>query len=117
MPEKNYMVVHARPDHSFRIPRPDLSQELGTPNACNQCHADKKPAWAAEAIARWYGPERRQEPGFAATLAAARAGRREALPGLLALLRDPPPHEDADTAWQESCETLPVGQVVDLHGG
>ena len=89
MPEKNYMVVHARPDHSFRIPRPDLSQKLGTPNACNQCHANKNPAWAAEAVARWYGPERRQEPGFAATFAAARAGRSEALPGLLALLRDP----------------------------
>lgn len=89
MPEKNYMVVHARPDHSFRIPRPDLSQELGTPNACNQCHADKNPAWAAEAVARWYGPERRQEPGFAATFAAARAGRADALPGLIALLRDP----------------------------
>lgn len=89
MPEKNYMVVHARPDHSFRIPRPDLSQKLGTPNACNQCHANKSPAWAAEAVARWYGLERRQEPGFAATFAAARAGRREALPGLLSLLRDP----------------------------
>ncbi len=89
MPEKNYMRVHARPDHSFRIPRPDLSQQLGTPNACNQCHANKTALWAADAIDRWYGPQRRQEPSFAAVFAAARAGRSEALPGLLALLRDP----------------------------
>ena len=89
MPEKNYMRVHARPDHSFRIPRPDLSQQLGTPDACTQCHANKRPAWAADAVARWYGPQRRQEPGFGETLAAARAGRPEALPGLIALLRNP----------------------------
>jgi predicted CXXCH cytochrome family protein len=68
---------------------PTSHRKLGTPNACNQCHANKSPAWAAEAVARWYGPERRLEPGFATTFAAARAGRREALPGLLALLRDP----------------------------
>src|SRR5262249_52348 len=34
MPTRNYMVVHARRDHSIRIPRPDLSVTLGTPNAC-----------------------------------------------------------------------------------
>ena len=41
MPARNYMVVDVRHDHSFRIPRPDLSVELGTPNACNDCHRDK----------------------------------------------------------------------------
>ncbi|MGD9290577.1 MAG: multiheme c-type cytochrome, partial [Desulfobacterales bacterium] len=38
MPERPYMVIDYRADHSFRIPRPDLSVELGTPNACNRCH-------------------------------------------------------------------------------
>src|SRR5262249_11350144 len=42
---------------SFRIPRPDLSVELGTRNACNDCHTDKPAEWAAGAIDRWYGPE------------------------------------------------------------
>ncbi|MCB1237299.1 MAG: hypothetical protein KDM91_19705, partial [Verrucomicrobiae bacterium] len=46
MPTKNYMVVDARRDHSIRIPRPDLSKKLGTPNACNQCHTDKDVDWA-----------------------------------------------------------------------
>ena len=41
MPTKTYMVVHARRDHSIRVPRPDLSLSIGTPNACNQCHADR----------------------------------------------------------------------------
>ena len=44
MPARTYMVVDRRHDHSFRIPRPDLSVKLGTPNACNDCHADKPPA-------------------------------------------------------------------------
>ena len=41
MPARTYMVVDERHDHSFRIPRPDLSVKLGTPNACNDCHRDK----------------------------------------------------------------------------
>ena len=41
MPETTYMGVDPRRDHSMRIPRPDLSVVMGTPNACNQCHQDK----------------------------------------------------------------------------
>src|SRR3984893_16444002 len=59
MPTRTYMVVDRRHDHSFRIPRPDLSTNLDTPNACNDCHADKSPQWAAGAIERWHGGERK----------------------------------------------------------
>ena len=38
MPETTYMEVDPRRDHSIRIPRPDLSVQLGTPNACSRCH-------------------------------------------------------------------------------
>jgi predicted CXXCH cytochrome family protein len=55
MPTTTYMVVDPRHDHSMRVPRPDQSATLGTPNACNQCHADRKPQWAAEAIRKWTG--------------------------------------------------------------
>jgi Tetratricopeptide repeat len=58
MPARTYMVVDTRHDHSFRIPRPDLSTKLGTPNACTDCHTDKSAEWAALAIERWYGPNR-----------------------------------------------------------
>lgn len=53
MPERTYMVVDPRRDHSFRIPRPDLSAALGTPNTCNACHDGETPAWAAAQIASW----------------------------------------------------------------
>src|SRR5208283_4012594 len=59
MPTRTYMVVHARHDHSMRIPRPDLSVRLGTPNACNTCHADKTAQWADDAVLSWHGPDRK----------------------------------------------------------
>jgi predicted CXXCH cytochrome family protein len=58
MPVHTYMVIDKRHDHSLRIPRPDLSVKLGTPNACNDCHTDKSAQWAADAVERWHGPER-----------------------------------------------------------
>ena len=36
MPTTTYMVVDPRHDHSLRVPRPDLSLSLATPNACNE---------------------------------------------------------------------------------
>jgi predicted CXXCH cytochrome family protein len=59
MPARTYMVVDRRHDHGFRVPRPDLSVKLGTPNACNDCHSDQSAEWAAAAVERWYGPERK----------------------------------------------------------
>ena len=61
MPTRTYMVVDPRHDHSIRIPRPDLSASIGTPNACNNCHADKTPQWAVDAIHGWGGG---RTPGF-----------------------------------------------------
>lgn len=83
MPATKFMQIQARPDHSLRIPRPDLSVKLGTPNACTQCHADKPAQWAADWVLKWYGPK--QRPHFAETLSAARAGKAEAWPGLVEL--------------------------------
>lgn len=40
MPHTTYMAVDARRDHSLRVPRPDLSVKLGTPNACSACHVN-----------------------------------------------------------------------------
>jgi len=75
MPSKVYMQIQGRPDHSLRVPRPDLSVKLGTPNACTQCHTDRSAQWAADRVAAWYGPGRRQEPHWGEAFAAARAGR------------------------------------------
>ncbi|TNF96104.1 MAG: tetratricopeptide repeat protein [Gammaproteobacteria bacterium] len=46
MPEQYYMVVDGRRDHSFRIPRPDLSAKFNTTDPCVQCHKGKTSAWA-----------------------------------------------------------------------
>ena len=73
-PATTYMVVDPRRDHSFRIPRPDLSVKIGVPNACSGCHGDKTAAWAADRVAEWYGPTRKQSPHFGEALAAARQG-------------------------------------------
>lgn len=56
MTGQTYMGNDYRHDHSFRIPRPDLSEELNTPNACNNCHSDQSARWANRAIKNWYGP-------------------------------------------------------------
>jgi tetratricopeptide (TPR) repeat protein len=50
MPGKFYMGNDFRRDHSFRIPRPDLSVKYGTPNVCVGCHKDKTDAWAANVL-------------------------------------------------------------------
>ncbi|HEY7298811.1 MAG TPA: tetratricopeptide repeat protein, partial [Xanthobacteraceae bacterium] len=71
MPEHTYMVVDRRHDHSFRIPRPDISVKLGTPNACTDCHAGKTADWAAAEVDRWYGPDRKGFQTYAAAFHAA----------------------------------------------
>jgi tetratricopeptide (TPR) repeat protein len=72
------MVVDRRHDHSLRIPRPDLSVKLGTPNACNDCHTDKSADWAASAIERWYGPNRKGFQDYAEAFHAAWSERSDA---------------------------------------
>ena len=88
MPTRTYMVVDVRRDHSFRVPRPDFSVAYGTPNACNQCHKEKSNSWAADTVAKWYGPNRRQETQFVAALDAGRRGSANAETALLELISD-----------------------------
>ncbi|MGD8235248.1 MAG: tetratricopeptide repeat protein [Chromatiales bacterium] len=75
MPPKNYMVVDPRHDHSMRIPRPDLSVKLGTPNACTNCHADQDAGWAAGHVETWYGD---RLPGYQTYAEILHAARRDA---------------------------------------
>ena len=89
LPTRTYMGVDARHDHSIRIPRPDLATTLGTPDACSQCHRDRTPAWAADAIARHFGPRRKGFQTFGPALHAARTGAADAPAQLLAVLADP----------------------------
>lgn len=118
MPARTYMVVHRRHDHSFRIPRPDRSVPLGTPNACNDCHRDKSPEWAAAAIERWYGSERKGFQNFAEALHAARAEAPETADLLHRAVTDPQaPGIAVATADAEMARYLTPALVVDLRRG
>jgi tetratricopeptide (TPR) repeat protein len=86
MPGRIYMGNDYRRDHSFRAPRPDLSEKYGTPNACNDCHDDKSFQWANEAIIEWYGPDR--IPHFSPILTAANSGDISVVPDLLSMVGD-----------------------------
>jgi tetratricopeptide (TPR) repeat protein len=88
MPTRTYMVIDARRDHSFRVPRPDFSLAYGTPNACTQCHTGKSAKWAADAVVKWYGPDRRKEPRFVGALDAGRRGLVIAERELASLIAD-----------------------------
>jgi hypothetical protein len=80
------MVIDDRRDHSFRVPRPDLTVEFGTPNTCNDCHtrSEESPEWAAAKVREWYGDVWRDDPHWTPALAAGRRGT----PGGDALLAD-----------------------------
>jgi len=78
MQARTYMIVDPRHDHSFRVPRPDLSAKIGTPNACNNCHSNQSPQWAAAAIERWHGPNRIGAQNYAEAFHAAWTDQPEA---------------------------------------
>jgi predicted CXXCH cytochrome family protein len=88
MPSRFYMVIDERHDHSLRVPRADLTEKLGTRDACTACHADRGSKWAAAAVAHWYGESRRREPHFGETLHAARRGAANGGAALVALVDD-----------------------------
>jgi tetratricopeptide (TPR) repeat protein len=83
MQPETYMVVDPRHDHSFRIPRPDRTVSLGTPNACNQCHADRTAEWAAAEVRKRYPDPKPGFQGFAEAFAAADRGDPAAVMALV----------------------------------
>jgi Tfp pilus assembly protein PilF len=77
MPASTYMVIDPRRDHSLRVPRPDLSIALGTPNACNSCHADRDARWAAARVEAWFGHEPSGYQRFGPAFSLAHSGTRD----------------------------------------
>lgn len=112
MPLKTYMQVDPRHDHAFRVPRPDESARFGTSNACTDCHADKDATWAAAAVKRWFGPERKGFQTWTGTFAAARAGKPEAASLLLKLASNPEAPSIARATAFDSLTEFPSGEVL-----
>ncbi|WP_164841658.1 tetratricopeptide repeat protein [Sinorhizobium meliloti] len=88
MPERTYMKVDSRRDHSFVVPRPDLSALYGTPNACTSCHAGQTNARASEHLDRWYGKAWRERPTIAHAFSRAAQNDVAAIEKLRRLLTD-----------------------------
>ncbi|MEA3456179.1 MAG: multiheme c-type cytochrome, partial [Campylobacterota bacterium] len=92
MPARTYMGVDSRNDHSFRVPRPDLSVEMKEiPNACNLCHSDKDARWAADAVKKWYGKIPVGKQNFAHSLQTLRNNSEDAPKGLYEVLMSDAP--------------------------
>lgn len=87
MPTTTYMGVDKRRDHSLRIPRPDLSEKLASPNACTQCHRNKTAAWATKKLSDKYGSHW-QQPHYGEILQQARLGEPAIYDAIEKLIND-----------------------------
>ena len=89
MPFQTYMGVDDRRDHAFRVPRPDVSARVESPDACTACHTDRSSRWAADRVVEWYGSDRRAEPRYGDALHAGREGAPDSRRALASLVTDP----------------------------
>ena len=112
MPVRTYMVVDPRHDHSFRVPRPDLSVKIGTPNTCTDCHADQSAEWASAAVQDWYGDERTKEPHYAEAIHAARTWQPEAGRALISVINDAETPAIARATALDLLKSFPSPDVV-----
>ncbi|HWK74044.1 MAG TPA: multiheme c-type cytochrome [Povalibacter sp.] len=113
-PPRASMTIDLRHDHSFRIPRPDLSAGLGTPNACNVCHDKRSSQWAADAVAKWYGPDRRHEHTYGETLWAGRTRQPGAAAALAQLAQSPQAPVIVRATALELLRNYPGQQALDV---
>lgn len=90
MSEVNWRLLMRRRDHTFRAPVPEMTGKYGAPNACNECHDDRTPEWAAAAMDAWYGDTARRSKSLklADTMYGAASGDRAVLADLAALAVD-----------------------------
>jgi hypothetical protein len=75
-------------DHGISIPAPENTERHGIPNACNECHQDRSPAWAAATLDEWFPGSRTRRQKLldrADIFTSAKAGDPGAVPRLVAL--------------------------------
>jgi tetratricopeptide (TPR) repeat protein len=113
MPATTYMVVDPRRDHSLRIPQPDLTVKLGTPNACNGCHRDTDAKWAAQTIEDWYGHQPQGFQQYATAFSYAERGAPEAGPSLTQIAGDHTQPAIARASALEALTDFPAHGSID----
>lgn len=116
MPVTVYMQRHPRRDHGFTIPDPLLTKELGIPNVCNRCHADKTTDWSLNYVEQWYGGKmNRPTRDRAQWIAAAENGDDSAeakMIGLMADTNQSPYWQAVAATFLEQWATDPVAQTA-----
>lgn len=89
MPKTVVSLKATMRDHTLSVPAPENTVRFGIPNACTECHRDKRASWAVSVMRSWWPEGRRQRLiAQAEAFAAARAGRDEAVPRLVAIAED-----------------------------
>lgn len=53
MPESIFMKIDGRREHSFMVPRPDVSEASGSPDVCLRCHTDESRDWSIATVEDW----------------------------------------------------------------
>lgn len=106
MPERTYMQIDARRDHSLSVPRPDIAALTGSPTVCAACHEGRDAEWAAAQLAQRGALRDEPHPGVA--FAAAWANEADAGTALAALIEDP-----AQPAITRSTAAALLGRALD----
>jgi predicted CXXCH cytochrome family protein len=89
MPKTVISIKSTMRDHTMSVPAPENTVAFGIPNACTECHADKKAAWAVDMLDTWWPRGRRLKlVKRAEAFTAARANRPDALERLIAIAGD-----------------------------
>jgi tetratricopeptide (TPR) repeat protein len=118
MPPKTYMGVDVRNDHSFRIPRPDISNKLTgdepIPNACNQCHTAQTAQWAEQQLKQWYNRKPVGHQRFETALYASQQQAAAAEKQLQALIVDTSQADIARATALASLANFPSAQSYQL---
>jgi predicted CXXCH cytochrome family protein len=87
MPTTTYMQRSPRHDHGWLSPDPQLTRELGIPNACSNCHGDQGLDWNIARSDEWYGHKvRSRQRARARAITAAQGAAPGAADALVALL-------------------------------
>jgi hypothetical protein len=89
MPKTVISLRASMRDHTISVPAPENTARFGIPNACTECHADRKPEWAVETLREWWPNGRRLKlVQQAEAFTAARAKAPTALDDLVAIAGD-----------------------------
>ena len=117
MPKSVVSIKATMRDHSMSVPVPENSARHDIPNACNLCHEDESPEWAAALLNEWFpgSSARAKLIRRADAFTGARAGAPLAVEQLLELAGDEsePPLIRANAvgylgSYPEDARTIPA---------